>query len=77
MTTDTATDTPDDAGALGMACPKCGCRHLEVYYTRPMRNGRLRVRRCRNCRAEIRTREVITAARPGRRPPRSAPPDDD
>jgi DNA-directed RNA polymerase subunit RPC12/RpoP len=34
---------------LGIKCPRCGCRHLDVYDTR-RRNGRVvRKRSCRHC----------------------------
>ena len=41
----------------GLVCPKCGCRHLLVVYTRPQAGGILRVRSCRHCGKRIVTRE--------------------
>jgi len=34
----------------GLVCPKCGCRHFIVVYTRPAHGRRiLRCRECRHC----------------------------
>lgn len=42
----------------GIRCPKCGCGHWRVIYTRPAWQGALRRRReCRNCGKRITTRE--------------------
>lgn len=41
----------------GLCCPRCGCRHLPVLYTRPRTNHILRVRRCRHCGRRVTTRE--------------------
>lgn len=41
----------------GLACPRCGCRHLPVVYTRPRENSILRCRECRHCGKRITTRE--------------------
>lgn len=46
-------------GPRGLSCPKCGCRHLPVWYTRPRRGYTLRVRSCRNCGHRVTTRERI------------------
>lgn len=47
--------------AVGIVCPDCGCRHLSVYYTRPLADGRIRrVRICRNCQRRIPTTEKVT-----------------
>jgi len=48
---------------LGIRCPRCGCRHLPVYYVRPRGRGKLRVRVCRNCGRKVVTRETV--AEPG------------
>lgn len=45
-------------GPRGLQCPKCGCRHLHVIYTRETIQNRLRRRReCRNCGHRITTYE--------------------
>ena len=42
----------------GVACPRCGCRHLPVYYTRHRPDGSiLRRRQCRNCGRMVTTYE--------------------
>lgn len=41
----------------GLVCPRCGCRHLPVVYTRPKGGHLLRVRECRHCAKRITTRE--------------------
>ncbi len=33
----------------GIECPKCGCHHFEVLYTRPIIGQIKRVRACRHC----------------------------
>jgi transcriptional regulator NrdR family protein len=34
----------------GLECPKCGCKHFRVIYSRPALGGRIiRRRECRNC----------------------------
>lgn len=45
--------------ALGLECPKCGCRHLPVSYTRKRPGHILRVRRCRHCGRRVATRERV------------------
>lgn len=48
----------------GIECPKCGCRHLPVSYTRQVRDGVIRrVRICANpyCGRKIVTTERITS----------------
>ena len=48
----------DVVDQFGLACSKCGCRDLRVYYTRPRRGGVIvRVRVCRHCGKRIVTRE--------------------
>ena len=42
----------------GLICPKCGCAHSRVLYTRALRAGRLlRRRECRHCGRRITTFE--------------------
>lgn len=49
--------SPRDPERRGLICPRCGCRHLPVVYTRPKVGGILRVRQCRHCGKRISTRE--------------------
>jgi transcriptional regulator NrdR family protein len=47
----------------GLVCPKCGCGHFRVIYTRPMRDGRIiRRRECRNCGRRVLTSEKVGVA---------------
>lgn len=56
--TSEATTTPK----RGLACPKCGCGHFRVLYTRRAPAGRLlRRRECRYCGRRITTYEQSTA----------------
>lgn len=41
----------------GLTCPRCGCRHLFVVYTRGKPGHILRVRECRHCGRRLVTRE--------------------
>jgi transcriptional regulator NrdR family protein len=50
--------TPAPA-APGLVCPKCGCRHFAVVYTRPRVGYIMRVRSCRHCGKRVVTRERI------------------
>ena len=43
----------------GLECPRCGCRHLYVVYTRQRLKKILRVRECRHCGRRIKTYEQI------------------
>ncbi len=53
---DTKAERRDDH--RGLVCPKCGCRHFYVIYTRPAWGNRIiRRRRCRDCGARITTTE--------------------
>lgn len=46
----------------GLECPRCGCRHFHVLYTRAAIGGRiLRRRECRHCVRRVTTYEAITA----------------
>jgi DNA-directed RNA polymerase subunit RPC12/RpoP len=43
----------------GLECPKCGCRHLPVFYTRRVGGGRImRSRECRHCGRRVVTYET-------------------
>ena len=47
----------------GLQCPKCGCGHFRVLYTRRAPGGRLmRRRECRYCGRRITTHEQSAAA---------------
>lgn len=41
----------------GLACTKCGCRHLPVKYSRRVGTMMRRVRTCRNCGKDVTTHE--------------------
>jgi len=43
----------------GLACPKCGCTRLDVYYTRQRAGGQVRVRICALCGKHVPTFEQI------------------
>jgi transcriptional regulator NrdR family protein len=47
------------ARAQGIECPRCGCRHLYVVYTRHRNKKILRVRECRHCGRRIKTYEQM------------------
>ena len=57
-----AVDEPNEK--KGLACPNCGCRHLEVYYTRDGLQIIKRVRICRHCGRRIPTQEKIVGQKP-------------
>lgn len=42
----------------GLECPRCGCRHFEVYRTIPREDVIIRERICRHCGRKMRTSEV-------------------
>jgi transcriptional regulator NrdR family protein len=47
-----------DRNARGLECPRCGCQHFRVVYTRPGAGGRIvRRRECRYCGRRITTIE--------------------
>lgn len=49
----------------GLECPKCGCRHFRVLYTRPGGKGNIRRRReCRHCGRRLTTVEKPADADP-------------
>lgn len=41
----------------GIVCPKCGCSHFYVIYTRPRGDKIMRRKECRNCGKKITTYE--------------------
>jgi len=46
------------ANQRGLECPRCGCRHFHVLYTRAAIGGRiLRRRECRHCARRLTTYE--------------------
>lgn len=47
----------ENAPKLGLECPKCGCRHLFVVYTRAREGGIIRRKECRHCGRRISTKE--------------------
>ncbi|HOF18979.1 MAG TPA: hypothetical protein PK082_08710 [Phycisphaerae bacterium] len=50
--------SPQPEEQRGIACPKCGCRHFHVVYTRATTQGRvMRRRECRHCGRRITTYE--------------------
>jgi transcriptional regulator NrdR family protein len=52
-------DTPPEP--RGLECPRCGCRHFFVVYTRPAPRGQIRrVRECRHCGRRVVSVERIT-----------------
>ncbi|MCL2646130.1 MAG: hypothetical protein FWD61_03880 [Phycisphaerales bacterium] len=56
--TTTNTSAIPSAKPEGLVCPKCGCCHLPVIYTRLRRNYILRARQCRHCERRMFTREI-------------------
>jgi transcriptional regulator NrdR family protein len=51
--------TPSTPPAKGLICPRCGCQHFSVAYTRPRPGFILRARDCRHCGKRIVTREQV------------------
>ena len=47
----------------GLECPRCGCRHLPVLYTRYRPKKIVRVRECRHCQRRVITYEAVGAWR--------------
>jgi transcriptional regulator NrdR family protein len=43
----------------GLECPRCGCRHLPVLYTRQRPKKVVRARQCRHCGRRVVTQETI------------------
>lgn len=64
----------NDTGWAGLACPKCGCPRMSVYYTRPRRGGNLRVRTCDDCGRKTSTMELPlgAVATPVENPPKAS-----
>jgi transcriptional regulator NrdR family protein len=57
-----ASDKPTLTRKRGLECPKCGCEHFRVLYTRAATGGRLlRRRECRYCGRRITTYEQCAA----------------
>ena len=53
-------EPPEDRG---ICCPKCGCAHLRVVYTRRAWGRKIiRRRECRHCGRRMTTYEKVTAA---------------
>lgn len=48
----------NNTGWDGTPCPKCGCRRLDVYYTRHRKGGTFRVRICQLCGRKVPTLEL-------------------
>jgi len=47
---------------LGICCPQCGCRHFYTTHTEPLRDLRIRRRKCcRHCGRKIVTYEAAPA----------------
>ncbi len=56
-----ATAPPPDRERRGLECPRCGCRHFRVIYTRSAWGGRIvRRRECRHCGRRITTSERLS-----------------
>lgn len=52
------TEKPDER--RGLACPKCGCEHFRVVYTRRALGGKIvRSRECRHCGRRVITYERV------------------
>ncbi len=49
----------ENAQAVGLRCPRCGCRHLTVETVRQQFDEAKRYRVCRNCGARVKTYERI------------------
>jgi len=53
---------PSATERRGLVCPRCGCGHFRVIYTRPTHGGRIiRRRECRNCGRRVLTAEQVGA----------------
>jgi len=45
----------------GLRCPKCGCGHFRVIYTRPKLDGKvMRRRECQHCGRRVTTTERVS-----------------
>ena len=59
MTQDNQVQRPQSE-QRGLRCPKCGCGHFRVIYTRSTWGGRImRRRECRHCGRRIMTYERV------------------
>ncbi|MHB1158324.1 MAG: NrdR family transcriptional regulator [Phycisphaerales bacterium] len=71
-------NTPENkvtAPPRGLECPKCGCQHFYVIYTRPGAGGKLiRRRECRHCGRRMTTWERMIGDCDGHPPRSSGPP---
>lgn len=57
---ETTTRPEQESEPRGILCPKCGCGHFEVVYTRKMPGGAIRRRReCGHCRRRVTTTERL------------------
>ena len=56
---DIETLTSEESQSQGIACPKCGCRHLPVRYTRHRGKRIIRFRECRYCGRRVMTYEEV------------------
>jgi transcriptional regulator NrdR family protein len=43
----------------GLECPRCGCRHFYVVYTRPRAGKIVRRKECRHCGRRVTTTERV------------------
>jgi hypothetical protein len=56
---------PEAGPRVGLECPRCGCQHFEVVYTRPLWGGRVQRRReCRHCGRRLTTIERAVSRAP-------------
>ena len=53
-------ENEDRSTGYGLECSECGCRDFYVLQTRRQRNSIWRLRKCRHCGKEVRTRERIS-----------------
>ena len=51
--------TSDACQLQGIECPRCGCRHLPVLYTRHRNKRTIRFRQCRYCGRRVMTYEEV------------------
>lgn len=50
---------------VGIACPRCCCRHFYTTHTEPLRDGRIRRRKlCRHCGRRLLTFETAFRSTP-------------
>jgi len=48
---------PENSDEKGIECPRCGCRHFYVVYTRPQAGKIIRRKECRHCGCRVTTFE--------------------